>query len=90
MDTKDNAIVTITIIILCYLMAICVPDIGGVISISGATVNPFIGFLFPIFFWLQIENKHHEKKVRLEERRQSYLDRHKHIFGPADNDGQSS
>ena len=80
MNPKENAIITFTIIVLCYLMAICVPDIGGVISITGATVNPFIGFLFPIFFWLQIENKHHEKKVKLEERRKSYLVRQQQVL----------
>mmetsp|Transcript_4872 Transcript_4872/g.8357 ORF Transcript_4872/g.8357 Transcript_4872/m.8357 type:complete len:87 (+) Transcript_4872:1057-1317(+) len=37
-------------------MAVCIPDIGTVISIAGATVNPFIGFLFPIIFYLKIEN----------------------------------
>ena len=38
----------------CYLAAICVKDIGAVISIAGATVNPFIGFLFPIIFYLKL------------------------------------
>ena len=56
MDSKENAIITLTIIIICYFLAICIPDIGGVISITGATVNPFIGFLFPIFFWLKLES----------------------------------
>jgi len=38
-------------IISCYLLAVSIPDIGSVISIAGATVNPFIGFLFPIIFY---------------------------------------
>lgn len=42
-------------VIFCYLAAVCVKDIGSVISIAGATVNPFIGFLFPIIFYLRLD-----------------------------------
>jgi len=40
----------------CYLSAILIPDIGAVISLAGATVNPFIGFVFPIIFYLKLES----------------------------------
>lgn len=42
-------------ILFCYLAAVCVKDIGSVISIAGATVNPFIGFLFPIIFYIRLD-----------------------------------
>jgi len=48
-------------IIGCYVLAILIPDIGTVISIAGATVNPFIGFLFPIIFYLKIEKDYFNK-----------------------------
>jgi len=43
-------------------MAIYIPDIGTVISIAGATVNPFIGFLFPIMFWLKLDSDDYKIK----------------------------
>ena len=46
----------------CYLTAICVKDIGAVISIAGTTCNPFIGFLFPIMFYLRLESIDHAKR----------------------------
>ena len=66
MSKRQNLKITFLMILLCYLMAICVPDIGAVISITGATVNPFIGFIFPIIFWLKLENTHHEKLMKQE------------------------
>lgn len=49
-------------VLFCYLAAICVKDIGAVISIAGATVNPFIGFLFPIIFYLRLQTLYSEEK----------------------------
>ena len=39
------------------MLAVCIPDVGSAISIAGATVNPFIGFLFPIIFYLKLKPK---------------------------------
>ena len=60
MTTAQNRILAFWIITTCYLLAVFIPDIGTVISVAGATVNPFIGFLFPIIFYLKIA--HHDFK----------------------------
>ena len=52
---KENVLVSVIMVVFCYLAAVCVKDIGSVISIAGATVNPFIGFLFPIIFYLRLD-----------------------------------
>lgn len=43
-------------IVVCYILAVLVPNIGTVISVAGATVNPFIGFIFPILFYLKLDS----------------------------------
>ena len=55
MTEKQNQLITVVIIFVCYILAASIPNIGSVISIAGATVNPFIGFLFPIIFYLKID-----------------------------------
>ena len=55
MTESQNQKITVAIILICYSLAACIPNIGSVISIAGATVNPFIGFLFPIIFYLKID-----------------------------------
>ena len=42
-------------VFMCYLLAVIIPNVGGVIALTGATVNPFIGFFFPILFYIKIE-----------------------------------
>ena len=36
-------------------MAVVLPNVGSVIAIAGATINPFISFIFPISFYLKID-----------------------------------
>ena len=50
----QNLFVSLLMVTLCYMCAIFVPNLGMVIAITGATVNPFIGFLFPIMFYLKL------------------------------------
>ena len=50
----QNLLVSLLVVTLCYLCAVFVPNLGMVIAIMGATVNPFIGFIFPILFWLRL------------------------------------
>lgn len=59
-DTR-NILVTFIMVFGCYLTAICIANIGSVISIAGTTCNPFIGFLFPIIFYLRLETIEHQK-----------------------------
>ena len=42
-------------VIFCYSMALLLPNVGSVIAVTGATVNPFIGFIFPVMFYLKID-----------------------------------
>ena len=82
MTSEENKKISLFMILGCYTLAILIPDIGTVISIAGATVNPFIGFLFPIIFYLKIEkdyftkNKNHLEQTefsRMMDRGFSYL-----------------
>mmetsp|Transcript_10276 Transcript_10276/g.15643 ORF Transcript_10276/g.15643 Transcript_10276/m.15643 type:complete len:110 (-) Transcript_10276:14-343(-) len=70
-----NIIVTITMIVGCYLLAVSIHDIGSVISIAGATVNPFIGFLFPIIFYLKIERDYHLEQLKVRAKSRTATDK---------------
>lgn len=55
MSGGENTLVSFTMVIFCYAAALLLPNVGSVIAITGATVNPFIGFIFPILFYLKID-----------------------------------
>lgn len=55
MSDRENGIVSAGMVIFCYLMALLLPNVGSVIAVTGATVNPFIGFIFPIMFYLRLD-----------------------------------
>lgn len=57
MSGTENILVSFAMVILCYSMALLLPNVGSVIAITGATVNPFIGYLFPIIFYLKLDPK---------------------------------
>jgi amino acid permease len=40
-----------------WIFAIVIPDIGAAMQILGATTNTAIGFLFPIIYYLKLEEK---------------------------------
>ena len=42
-------------VVFCYIMAILLPNVGSVIAMTGATVNPFIAYIFPIVFYLKLD-----------------------------------
>jgi amino acid permease len=50
-----NRQVTFLFVTLSYALAVAIPDIKAAISIIGATANPFIGFVFPILFYLKLD-----------------------------------
>jgi hypothetical protein len=52
---RFNFLVSSGMVSICYLLAVVIPNVGGVIALTGATVNPFIGFFFPIAFYIKIE-----------------------------------
>lgn len=55
MSNRENIIVSALMVIFCYAMALLLPNVGSVIAVTGATVNPFIGFIFPIMFYLKLD-----------------------------------
>lgn len=55
MSGRENVFVSFCMVIFCYAMALLLPNVGSVIAVTGATVNPFIGFIFPILFYLQLD-----------------------------------
>lgn len=46
---------SVCVVIIIYIAAITIPNISGAITLTGATVNPCIGFLFPIMFYLKLD-----------------------------------
>ena len=55
MSNKHNFFVTLILIFICFSAAILIPNIGVAISITGATINPFIGFIFPIMYFVKLD-----------------------------------
>ena len=54
MNKKVNALVTLALIFVCYLLSILIENIGDAITLAGATVNPVIGFIIPVVFQWKI------------------------------------
>ena len=52
---KENIFVSIGMIFLCYTLALLLPNVGSVIAVTGATVNPFVGYILPILFYLRLD-----------------------------------
>ena len=55
MGRSENIFVSVAMVVFCYLAALLLPNVGSVIAITGATVNPFIGYIFPIIFYLKLD-----------------------------------
>lgn len=54
MTRTQNFLVTIVFCVVCWLLAVVVPNIAVGISILGCTTNPMSGFIFPILFFLKM------------------------------------
>jgi hypothetical protein len=54
---KQNLVVTFLLTTVCFGISVVIPNIGDAMTILGATTNSAIGFLFPIIFYLKIEQK---------------------------------
>ena len=57
MTQQENSVVSVTMVMLCYAGALLLPNVGSVIAVTGATVNPFIGFIFPVLFYLRLDQE---------------------------------
>lgn len=54
MGNKQNTMVTLGMVIGCYIFAVVIPGIGDALTILGSTTNPLVGFIFPIIFYLKL------------------------------------
>ena len=58
MNRKINFIVTFGLILISYMFAIFIQDIGEAITITGSFTNPMLGFIIPtIFYWQMHKDK---------------------------------
>lgn len=53
LNKKENLIVTLLIVTVCYLLALFIPNIGAAMTIVGSTTNPAVGFILPIVFYFK-------------------------------------
>mmetsp|Transcript_19655 Transcript_19655/g.26584 ORF Transcript_19655/g.26584 Transcript_19655/m.26584 type:complete len:106 (-) Transcript_19655:108-425(-) len=55
MSAWENNFVSTGMVLFCYILALTLPNLGTVIAVTGASVNPLIGFILPILFYLKID-----------------------------------
>jgi len=53
MTPKENFVITFSIILVCYILALFIPNIGAAMTIVGSTTNPAVGFILPIVFYFK-------------------------------------
>ena len=54
---KDNIRVSVIYVLTTLLLSATIPNISDAITLTGATINPFIGFIFPILFYLKLSKQ---------------------------------
>jgi amino acid permease len=55
---KQNIMITFLLVSMNCCLALFIPSIGDAMTLVGSTINPLIGFILPILFYLkQIENQ---------------------------------
>lgn len=57
MTETQNRTISVVMVFVTYLFSVAIPNITDVITLTGATINPFIGFIFPILFYLKLDPK---------------------------------
>jgi len=58
LSMKENLVTTLSLIFVCYLFAMVLPDIKAVMTLVGSTTNPAVGFILPIiYYWKSIEKE---------------------------------
>ena len=56
LSMRENLITTLSLVFVCYLFAMVLPDIKAVMTLVGSTTNPAVGFILPIiYYWKSIE-----------------------------------
>ncbi|TNV80099.1 hypothetical protein FGO68_gene9741 [Halteria grandinella] len=56
LSTKVNALVTLALVAICFLLSISIDKIGDAITLAGATINPVIGFIIPVMFYWKVRS----------------------------------
>jgi amino acid permease len=54
LNKKINALVTLALVFICFLLSILIEKIGDAITLAGATINPVIGFIIPVIFYWKV------------------------------------
>lgn len=52
MSSKENFMVTFALVTLSAAFALFIDSIGDAMTLIGNTINPIVGFILPIYFWL--------------------------------------
>ena len=55
LNKKINALVTLALVFICFLLSILIEKIGDAITLAGATINPVIGFIIPVIFYWKVK-----------------------------------
>jgi len=55
LNSKQNIVVTLVIVTICFLAAVVIPNISDAMTVIGATTNPLVGFTLPIVFYLRMD-----------------------------------
>ncbi len=55
MNNKVNALVTLALVFVCFLLSISIDKIGDAITLAGATINPMVGFILPVMFYWKVK-----------------------------------
>jgi amino acid permease len=66
LNKKNNVLVTLFVITVCFLLSLVIPGIGYAITLSGCTTSPAIGFFIPILFYFKThpeESRGSPKKI---------------------------
>lgn len=50
-----NRIITVILVGITFTLSVALPNVKSAIALTGATINPLIGFIFPILFYLRLE-----------------------------------
>ena len=56
MTGSENLVCTFSVVSICYLGAVCIPDISDIMTVAGATSTPAVGFCLPLIFWLKTDH----------------------------------
>jgi hypothetical protein len=63
MTSRENLVCTLVLIVISYIFAIFIPDVGDAMALAGCTTNPMVG----IILYQGIDRVHHSSHALLED-----------------------